>query len=446
MAQETSHQTEDTRIVKSSGVDGEQSLYKVALEQLDYVAKLIDLDPGIHEILKYPKRELTVNFPVRMDDGSYRVFTGYRVQHNLARGPAKGGIRYHPNVTLDEVRALAMLMTWKCAVMNIPYGGAKGGVICDPKKLSLTELERLTRRYTTEISIIIGPNYDIPAPDLYTNPQVMSWIMDTYSMHIGHSVPAVVTGKPVSIGGSKGRFEATGRGCMVTTLEALKHLGIRGDETTVAVQGCGNVGGVAARLLHETGCKVIAISDSQGGVYNPKGLDIPAVLKHKSETGGIMDMFTSFTDAKGLRTNVDVISNAELLELDCTVLLPAALENQITGENATRIKARIITEGANGPTTTAADRILCDRGIFLVPDILANAGGVTVSYFEWVQDLQAFFWKENEVNDRLREIMVSSFGEVLATALEYNTDMRTAAYVLAVNRVSSAGLQRGIYP
>ncbi|HIE26714.1 TPA: Glu/Leu/Phe/Val dehydrogenase [Candidatus Poribacteria bacterium] len=424
MAQEMSHKT-----------DGKQNLYQVALKQLDYVAKLIDLDPGIHEILKYPKRELTVNFPVRMDDGSYKVFTGYRVQHNLARGPAKGGIRYHPAVTLDEVRALAMFMTWKCAVMNLPYGGAKGGVICNPKILSSAELERLTRRYTTEISIIIGPNYDIPAPDLYTNPQVMSWIMDTYSMHVGHSVPAVVTGKPMCIGGSKGRLEATGRGCMIVTLEALKHLGVRLDETTVAVQGSGNVGGAAARLLSEVGCKVIAISDSQGGIYHPKGLDIPAVLKHKSETGGIVDM-----------KNVDVISNEELLELDCTVLLPAALESQITEENAPRIKARVVTEGANGPTNPAADRILEDRKIFLVPDILANAGGVTVSYFEWVQDLQAFFWQENEVNERLTQIMTSSFAEVLATAQKYNTDMRTAAYVLAVDRVASAGLQRGIYP
>jgi len=415
--------------------DDKQNLYHVALQQLDYVANLIDLDEDVHEILKYPKRELTVNFPVRMDDGSHKVFTGYRVHHNLAKGPAKGGIRYHPNVTLDEVRALAMLMTWKCAVMNLPYGGAKGGVICHPKELSLNELENLTRRYTIEISIIIGPNYDIPAPDVYTNPQVMSWIMDTYSMHVGHSVPAVVTGKPLCIGGSKGRLEATGRGCMVVTLEALKYLGVSLEEASVVVQGCGNVGSIAAKLLHEMGCKVIAISDSQGGIYNPKGLDISAVLKHKEDTGTLSDI-----------PNVDIISNAELLELDCTVLLPAALENQITEKNASRIKARIVTEGANGPTTTEADRILYDQGIFLIPDILANAGGVTVSYFEWVQDLQAFFWKENEVNERLREIMVSGFEEVLTSAQEYNTNMRTAAYILAVERVASAGLQRGIYP
>jgi len=424
VAQKTSHQ-----------IGSKQSLYQVALEQLDHVARFIDLDEGVHEILKYPKRELTVNFPVRLDDGSYRVFSGYRVQHNLARGPAKGGIRYHPSVSLDEVRALAMLMTWKCAVVNLPYGGAKGGVSCDPKALSPHELERLTRRYTTEISIIIGPNCDIPAPDVYTNPQVMSWIMDTYSMHVGHSVPAVVTGKPVSIGGSKGRLEATGRGCMVVTLEALKHLGIVPDEATVAIQGCGNVGVAIARLLHEAGCKVIAISDSQGGILNPKGLDVPEVLKHKSEMGRIVDM-----------KDVDVISNAELLELNCTVLVPAAMENQITEQNAPRIKARIITEGANGPTTNAADRILHDQGVFLVPDILANAGGVTVSYFEWVQDLQAFFWKENEVNDRLKEIMVSTFEEVLTTAQKHNTDMRTAAYIRAISRVASATLQRGIYP
>ncbi len=421
--------------ISTAQTSSEQNLYQIALEQLDRVAEIINLDPGIHEILKYPKRELTVNFPVHMDDGSYKVFTGYRIQHNLSRGPAKGGIRYHPNVTLDDIRALAMLMTWKCAVVNLPFGGAKGGVICNPKKMSIRELEHLTRRYTTEISIIIGPNYDIPAPDVYTDAQVMSWMMDTYSMHIGYSIPAVVTGKPVCIGGSEGRAEATGRGCMFVILEALKHLGIGLDEITVAIQGFGKVGGVAAQLLHEEGCRVVAISDSQGGIYNPKGLDIPAILEHKKKTGNVTD----FPD-------VDVISNAELLEINCTVLLPAALENQITVENADKIKAKIIAEGANGPTTPAADRILCDRGIFLIPDILANAGGVTVSYFEWVQDLQFFFWKENEVNEKLRDIMVGSFEQVLATAQEYQTDMRTAASVLAVDRVASAGLQRGIYP
>ncbi len=410
--------------------------YEMALQQLDRVAEMIDLDPGVHEILKKPKRELTVNFPVRMDDDSINVFTGYRVQHNLARGPAKGGIRYSPDTSLDEVRALAMWMTWKCALARLPYGGAKGGVICDPKSLSKRELEHLTRRYATEISIIIGPNSDIPAPDAYTNAQVMAWIMDTYSMHAGHSVPGVVTGKPISIGGSEGRFEATGRGCAIVINEAVKRLNVGPlDSMTVAIQGSGNVGGVTAKLLHEMGCKIIAISDSKSGIYNPHGLDIPSVLEHKQNSGALSGS-----------QEAESITNAELLELDCTLLVPAALQGQITEENADRIRAKIIAEGANGPTTSAADRILADKGVFIIPDILANAGGVTVSYFEWVQDLQSFFWSEAEVNKRLKDIMIRSFEEVFSTAQSYKTDMRTAAYILAVNRVAEAILVRGIYP
>ncbi len=409
--------------------------YLLACQQLDYVAKVMDLDPDIHQVLRYPKRELTVHFPVRMDDGSIRMFTGYRVQHNIARGPAKGGIRYHPEVTLDEVKALAMWMTWKCAIMRLPYGGAKGGVTCNVKELSDHELEHLTRRYATEISILIGPASDIPAPDVYTNPQVMSWIMDTISMHRGYSVPAVVTGKPVSIGGSEGRFEATGRGCLIVTLEAAKHLGLERNGLSVVVQGFGNVGSVAARLLQEHGCKIVAVSDSRTGIYSKRGLDVSDLLRHKDQTGSV----EGFKDA-------ETITNEELLELECDVLIPAALESQITSKNADKIKARIVTEGANGPTTPEADRILYDRGVFLIPDVLANAGGVTVSYFEWVQDLQSFFWKESEVNNRLKDIMVRSFEEVLDQTGRYKTDLRTGAYILAVNRVADSTLKRGIYP
>jgi glutamate dehydrogenase (NAD(P)+) len=410
--------------------------YKMALQQLDRVAEIIHLDTGIHEMLKQPKRELTVNFPVRMDDDSIKVFTGYRVQHNLARGPAKGGIRYSPDTSLDEVKALAMWMTWKCALARLPYGGAKGGVVCNPKLLSRHELENLTRRYTTEISIMIGPNSDIPAPDAYTDPQIMAWMMDTYSMHIGHSIPGVVTGKPISIGGSEGRLEATGRGCAIVISEAMKRLSTGSpDHVTAAVQGSGNVGGVTAKLLHEMGCKVIAISDSKGGIYNPHGLDIPAVLEHKRRNGAV----AAFPGS-------DSITNAELLELDCTILVPAALQAQITADNADRIKAKIIAEGANGPTTSTADRILFDKGIFVIPDILANSGGVIVSYFEWVQDLQSFFWSEAEVNKQLKSIMIRSLEEVFSTAQRYETDMRTAAYILAVSRVAEATLVRGIYP
>jgi len=409
--------------------------YDTALEQLDEAAGCIHLDHDIHEILRQPKRELTVHFPVRMDSGGIRMFTGYRVQHNITRGPAKGGIRYHPDVTLDEVKALAMWMTWKCAVTGIPYGGAKGGVVCMPREMSSAELERLTRRYATEISVLIGPKSDIPAPDVYTNPQVMAWIMDTYSMHEGYSVSAVVTGKPLGVGGSRGRDEATGRGCMITILRAARKMELQTEGLRVAVQGSGNVGATAARLLEEGGCRIVALSDSKGGLHDPKGLPVEEVLAHKAESGQLADF-----------SGADAVTNQELLELECDVLIPAALENQITEANADRIRALIVAEGANGPTTAEADRILFERGVLMLPDILANAGGVTVSYFEWVQDLQSLFWKESEVNQRLEEIMVRSFDEVYACAGEHETDMRTAALILAVRRVSEATRLRGIYP
>ncbi|MEW6555997.1 MAG: Glu/Leu/Phe/Val dehydrogenase [Elusimicrobiota bacterium] len=409
--------------------------WQVALEQLDEVAGKMNLDPGIHKKLRNCKRILTVSVPVKMDDGSVEVFEGYRVQHNIDRGPGKGGIRFHPDVSLDEVKALAMWMTWKCAVVNIPYGGAKGGVICNPKKMSLGELERLTRRYASEIFIIIGPEKDIPAPDVYTTPQVMGWIMDTYSMNVGHCVPGVVTGKPLSVGGSEGRNEATARGCVFTILEACKHLGINIKDATVAIQGYGNAGLIAHRLIVNEGAKVIAVSDSKGGVIDEKGLDFKAMEEHKKKTGSIVD----FSGAKN-------ITNAELLELECDILIPAALENQITKENAPRLKAKIVAEAANGPTTPEADKILYDKKIFLIPDILCNAGGVTVSYFEWVQDLQAHFWKETDVNEKLREIMTRSFGEVLSISQNEKVNMRLAAYILGVGRVAEAIKVRGIYP
>ncbi len=409
--------------------------YEIAQRQFDIAAKYLDLKAGIKAKLRLPKRELSVNFPVKMDDGSIQMFAGHRVQHSLARGPAKGGIRYHPDVTLDEVRALAMWMTWKCAVVGIPYGGAKGGVVCNPKVMSERELERLTRRYTSEISMFIGPESDIPAPDVNTTPQTMAWIMDTYSMTKGYSVPAVVTGKPIEIGGSLGRREATGRGVMFTTRDALQHLGMPIEGARVVVQGFGNVGAIGAQLLQELGCTIIAVSDSQGGIYNPKGLDAVDVKRHKAETRTVVGY-----------PGTDKITNEELLELDCDVLVPAALENEITRENADRIKARVISEGANGPTTPEADAILFDKGIFVIPDVLANAGGVTVSYFEWVQGLQSFFWSEEEVNENLEKIMVKAFQDVLTISQQKKVDMRIAAYILAIDRVSTATLLRGIYP
>jgi glutamate dehydrogenase (NAD(P)+) len=410
--------------------------FEMAKKQVDIAAKYLNLDSGSIEKLKNTKRELIVHFPVQMDDGNVKIFTGYRVQHNVARGPAKGGIRYHPDIDLDEMRALSMWMTWKSAVVNIPFGGAKGGVQCNPKEMSLHEIEHLTRRFTWEISILLGPEQDIPAPDVYTNPQVMAWIMDTFSILKGYSVPGVVTGKPIELGGSLGRFEATGRGVVITSLEALKYLKMPIEGAKVAVQGCGNVGGIAAMHFHRLGAKVIAISDSQKGLYNEKGLDVMRALEYKAK-------YKCFVCESKDETE---ITNQELLELKCDVLVPAAIENQIIKENASRIKAKIISEGANGPTTPEADEILNDKGIFVVPDILANAGGVTVSYFEWVQNLQELIWSEEEVLDRLTRIMQRGFKEVLDISLSKKISMRAAALVLGIGRVAEASRLRGLYP
>jgi glutamate dehydrogenase (NAD(P)+) len=407
----------------------------MARQQLDQVAERIHLEPDVHQRLRHCRRILTVAVPTSMDDGSLKVFTGYRVHHNLARGPAKGGIRYHPGVSLDEVSALAMWMTWKCALMDIPFGGAKGGVICSPKEMSLREVERMTRRLTSELMIILGPDKDIPAPDINTNAQTMAWILDTYSMNVGHSVPSVVTGKPVSVGGSRGREEATGRGCVCTMREALAHLGLPLAGARVAVQGFGNVGRATARLAQQAGAKVVAVSDEWGGVYCPAGLDLEALVRHDQEAGRV----GGFAGAESL-------SNAELLELDCEVLVPAALGHQLTGANAGRVRARMVVEGANGPTTPAADLILADKGVLLLPDILANAGGVTVSYFEWVQGLMEYFWTEEEVNERLERLMRLAFAEVLRVSLREKVSMRLAAYMLAVSRVAEATRIRGKYP
>ncbi|HLN01264.1 MAG TPA: Glu/Leu/Phe/Val dehydrogenase [Bryobacteraceae bacterium] len=409
--------------------------FEIAQAQFDTAADYLMLDDGLRTILKTPKRQLIVSIPVRMDDGRIKVFEGYRVQHNLSRGPAKGGIRYHPDVTLDEVKALASWMTWKCATVNIPYGGGKGGVRVDPKQLSLGELERLTRRYATEIAPIIGPDRDIPAPDVNTNPQTMAWFMDTISMFHGHTELGVVTGKPLSLGGSKGRHEATARGCQYTTRAAcaVKRLTLKGAK--VAVQGFGNAGSIAARLLHEDGATLIAASDSKGGIYNEHGIDPEAALRHKEETGSLVGF-------KGC----DHITNHELLELRCDVLVPAALENAITLENAEHVRAKIVAEAANGPTTPGADQILREKGIFVIPDILCNAGGVTVSYFEWVQDLYGFFWTEHEVNNYLERTMNAAFKDVHAAAEKYRVDMRIGAYITAVARVAEATRVRGIFP
>ncbi len=409
--------------------------WEVAQRQFDLAAERLQLDPGLRRVLREPRRELTVHFPVHMDDGSVQVFTGYRVQHNLGRGPAKGGLRYHQDVGLDEVKALAMWMTWKCAVVGIPYGGGKGGVIVDPKQLSQKELEGLTRRFATEIEVLIGPERDIPAPDVNTNAQVMAWIMDTYSMHQGYTVPGVVTGKPISLGGSEGRNEATARGCVFTIIEASRHLGMDLKQCRVAVQGFGNAGSIAARLIGEEGATVVAVSDSTGGIHDPAGLDIAKVVAWKGEHGTVQG-FPGATD----------ISNADLLEVDCDILIPAALENQITSRNAGRIKATLIAEAANGPTTPDADAELFAAGKFMIPDILCNAGGVTVSYFEWVQDLNRDHWSEAVVNEKLRGIMTKAFHETLTIAMREQCDMRTAAYLLAVDRVANAMEMRGLYP
>ena len=413
-----------------------RSAYEVALAQFDEAtSKMPHLSPNTIKFMRVSKRELIVNFPVEMDDGRIEMYTGYRVHHSTVRGPTKGGIRYHPDLTLDETRALAMWMTWKCALMNLPFGGAKGGVIVDPRKLSQRELRRLTRRYATEISIMMGPEGDIPAPDVGTNPQVMAWIMDTYSMHRGYSVPAVVTGKPIQIGGSQGRFDATGMGVMFMAREALKHLRISAEGATAVVQGFGNVGAIAARFMQMLGAKVIAVSDVNGGIHNPKGLDIPSLQQHVRETGSVLDF-----------GGADTVSNTELLELPCTVLIPAALEGQITEDNADKIRCKVLAEGANGPTTPGADKILMGNGTFIVPDILCNAGGVTVSYFEWVQSLQAFFWSEADVKRQLERLMVDSFNSVLNESREKSLPTRMAAYTLAINRVADALELRGVYP
>jgi glutamate dehydrogenase (NAD(P)+) len=409
--------------------------WEVAIEQFDTAADKLHLDPNMRGILRECQRELTVHFPVRMQDGAVKVFTGYRVQHNTSRGPGKGGIRYHPSATLGEVKALAMWMTWKCAVVGIPYGGAKGAVICDPKNMTLQQVETLTRRYTTEIALLIGPDRDIPAPDVNTNAQTMAWIMDTYSMHAGHTVPAVVTGKPLSIGGSEGRNEATARGAVYTIIEASKHLGMDLEGARVVVQGFGNAGSFSAKLMAELGAVVVGLSDTQGGIHNAKGIDPNKVDAYKRETGTVVGL-----------PGTERVSNSELLELDCDILIPAAIENQIGEHNAPRIKAKLLAEAANGPTSPEADRILYDKGVFLIPDILCNAGGVTVSYFEWVQDLQNLFWREATINARLKEVMVKSFNDVLQMSLKNKVNMRTAAYMVAVARVADATLTRGIYP
>jgi glutamate dehydrogenase (NAD(P)+) len=413
----------------------ETNPYQIALRQLANVAGIIGLDDDIHDILKAPKRELTVHFPVNIDSGGTRMFTGYRVQHNTSRGPAKGGVRFHPDTDIDEVRALAMWMTWKCAVVNIPFGGAKGGVVCDPRALSRVELEDLTRRYTTEISLIIGPDSDIPAPDVGTNGQIMAWMMDTYSMHKGHTVPAVVTGKPLSIGGSEGRIDATGLGVVLVTEQAYAKQGRKLDGAKVVVQGFGNVGEAAARYFAAHGARMVGVSDVRGGVYNDGGLDTEALKAHYNQTGSVVD----FPDAQA-------VSGSEMLRLPCDVLVPAALGGQITAANAERIQARMVVEGANGPTTPDADIILRNRDILLVPDVLANAGGVTVSYFEWVQDLQSYFWSETEVNERLSQILVRAFAQVWDAAEKHSVDLRTAAYIVGVSRVAEATITRGIYP
>jgi glutamate dehydrogenase (NAD(P)+) len=410
------------------------NIFNAMLQEFDGAARLLGLDPGIWKILTHPKRQITVSCPIQMDNGEIEVFTGYRVQYNITLGPAKGGIRYHPDVTLDEVTALAAWMTWKCAVAHVPFGGGKGGVICDPTRMSRRELEALTRRYVAEIIDAIGPQKDVPAPDVNTNDQVMAWVMDTYSMHVGHTETAVVTGKPIEMGGSLGRREATGRGVMIVTREAAKHLGIDIKGARVAVQGFGNVGSVSADLLSRIGARIVAVTDWKVGVYNETGLDIQRMLDYAKQHRTI-DGFPGGQP----------IENEQLFALGVEVLVPAAMENQITLENAPSIRARIVAEGANGPTTPEAHKLLHERGIFVIPDILANAGGVTTSYFEWVQDRHGYFWEEEEVNKRLEAKMCEAFEDVLKTSVKYKTDMRTAAYIVAINRVATVTKMRGMY-
>ena len=420
--------------MSSIALEKESNPWESQAARFDLAARKLNLDEGLWKILRYPNREIIVHIPVAMDDGRLEVFTGFRVQHSIARGPAKGGVRYSPDVTLDEVRALASWMTWKCAVVNIPFGGAKGGVICDPHKLSMGELERITRRYTAELMEFIGPEKDVPAPDMNTNEQIMAWMMDTYSMHMRQTVTAVVTGKPLNMGGSRGRREATGRGLMVVCDEALKKLGMNREETRVIVQGFGNVGSNGARLMYEQGYKIIGIAEVDGGLYNKSGIDVDALLAHRQRSGTIHGF-----------PGAEAHDPADLLTTDCDVLMPAATENVITTQNAYKIKARILCEGANGPTTAAADDILAEKKVFVIPDILANAGGVTASYFEWVQDRQGYFWKESVVIEQLEHIMRSSFEDVVRYAETHNVNNRIAAYMLAIDRVAFTIRQRGIY-
>ncbi len=420
--------------VDEARVIREENPFESMMSRFDHAAKLLQLDPDLYRVLRVPNREITVYIPVHMDDGHIEVFTGYRVQHNFARGPAKGGIRYAPDVTIDEVRALAAWMTWKCAVVNIPFGGAKGGVICDPHQMSQTELERMTRRYTAELIDFIGPERDVPAPDMNTNEQTMAWIMDTYSMHARHTVTAVVTGKPIDLSGSRGRREATGRGVMIVVNEAIKRFNLTPPETRVVIQGSGNVGGIGAMLMHAAGYKIVGLSEVHSGIYHPQGLNIPEALEY-------LKQHRTFDNYPGGTQ----VTNQELLELDCDVLIPAATENQITSRNAHKIKCRILAEGANGPTTAAADDILESHGVFVIPDILANAGGVTCSYFEWVQDRMGYFWKEDLVNERLQDIMVASFNDVVKYAESHSVNNRIAAYMLAIDRVAFITRTRGIY-
>ena len=410
------------------------SIFKAMLQEFDEAARLLKLDPGIWNILTHPKRQIIVSCPVQMDSGDIEVFTGYRVQYNITLGPAKGGIRYHPDVSLDEVTALAAWMTWKCAVAHIPFGGGKGGIVCDPTRMSRRELEALTRRYVAEIVDAIGPEKDVPAPDVNTNDQVMAWVMDTYSMHVGHTETAVVTGKPIELGGSLGRREATGRGVMIVAREAAKHRGLDITTATVAIQGFGNVGSVSAELLARLGAKIVAITDVRGGVHNAKGLDVPKMLEYAA-------MHKTIDNFPG----GEPLTNEELFALDADILIPAALENQITMDNVSSIRARIVIEAANGPTTPEANNALHERGVFVVPDILANSGGVTVSYFEWVQDRYGYFWEEDEVNARLEKKMHDAFHDVLQTSMKYNVDMRTAAYIVAISRVGTVTRVRGMY-
>jgi glutamate dehydrogenase (NAD(P)+) len=414
----------------------ESNVYESAEARFEEAAKRLGLDQGLYKYMKYPNKEITVYIPVTMDNGQLEVFTGYRVHHSIVRGPGKGGIRFAPNVSLDEVRALAAWMTWKCAVVNIPFGGAKGGVICDPSKLSMGEVERITRRYTAEISEWIGPERDVPAPDLGTNEQTMAWVMDTYSMHVRHTTTAVVTGKPLDLGGSRGRKEATGRGCLMVCDRAIEKLGMKRESTRVVVQGFGNVGSMAAMLMHEAGYKIVGLADINGGLYNEKGFDIPKVMDWCFKQKKALPDFPS----GGTK-----MSAQEVLFQPCDIVIPAAVENQITPENANRLQAKILCEGANGPTTYSADPIIDKKGIFVIPDILANAGGVTVSYFEWVQDRQGFFWRESEVNERLRDSMDHSFGEVVRYSESHGVNNRIAAYMLAIDRVAFALKLRGIY-